>query len=76
MTRSFTKWVLLANLISWPITYFVMKLWLQNFAFRTGMGLEVFVLSGALAFGIALLTVSFLAVRAAAANPVDSLRYE
>jgi len=50
--------------------------WLQNFAFKTDMGLWVFVLSAAASLAIALITVGYQSVKAALANPVDSLRYE
>jgi putative ABC transport system permease protein len=76
LVRSFTKWVLIANLIAWPIAYYVMNKWLQNFAYRIDLSWWMFVLAGALALGIALLTISWQAIRAATANPVDSLRYE
>jgi putative ABC transport system permease protein len=74
--KQFTRWVLVANIIAWPLAYLVMNRWLQNFAFRTSMGVEIFVFSAALALIIALLTVSFQSIRAALANPVDSLHYE
>jgi len=76
LTADFTKWVLAANLIAWPIAYFAMHRWLQNFAFKTDMGLWVFVLSAALSLAIALITVGYQSVKAALANPADSLRYE
>ena len=76
MSRDFTRWVLLANIIAWPIAYFIMLRWLQSFAYRSEIGYLVFILAGLMAMVIALLTVSFQAIRAAVANPVDSLRYE
>jgi putative ABC transport system permease protein len=76
LSKQFTKWVLIANLFAWPAAYFVMNEWLKSFAYRINIGIWVFVLSGMLAAGIALLTVSFQAFRAARANPIDSLRYE
>jgi len=66
----------MANLIAWPVGWFVMNGWLRNFAYRISIGWGVFLLAGALAFGIALLTVSFHAFLAATANPADALRYE
>ena len=72
----FTKWVILANIISLPVAWYVMNRWLQNFAYRINIGLWIFMLSAALALFIALLTVSFQSIKAATANPVDSLRYE
>jgi len=74
--KQFTRWVLVANLIAWPLAYLAMNRWLQNFAFRASIGIEIFVISAGLALAIALLTVSFQSIRAAIANPVDSLRYE
>nr|NIO48591.1 cell division protein FtsX [Candidatus Aminicenantes bacterium] len=74
--KEFIKWVLLANLISWPVAYFAVHNWLQNFAFRTNIGWEIFLLSGSLVLAISLLTVCYQSIRAAVANPVDSLRYE
>ncbi len=76
LSRQFTKWVLLANLIAWPLVFFTMRKWLENFAYRIDMGIWIFVLSGVIALGIALLSVSTKAVKAATANPVQSLRYE
>jgi putative ABC transport system permease protein len=75
-TKQFTRWVLVANIIAWPLAYFAMNKWLQNFAYRTSIGMETFVLSAILALLIALFTVSFQSIRAAISNPVDSLRYE
>jgi len=76
LIQQFSKWVLIANLVSWPVAYFVMRRWLENFAYRTSMGLHIFLISSALAFLIAVLTVSYQSVRAAFTNPVKSLRYE
>jgi putative ABC transport system permease protein len=76
LTKQFLMWVLLANIIAWPVAYVAMRNWLDNYPFRTSLGLHLFLLSGAAALVITLLTVSFQAVRAARANPVDSLRYE
>jgi len=76
LSTEFTKWVLLANIIAWPIAYYAMNRWLQGFAYRINIGLWSFVLSAVMAFLIALFTVSYQSVKAAIANPVDSLRYE
>jgi putative ABC transport system permease protein len=76
ITREFIRWVLVANMISWPVAYFVTKQWLENFAYRTPIGLWLFVLSGLITFMIAFFTVSFQAVKATLNNPVKSLRYE
>ncbi|MFC2163549.1 ABC transporter permease, partial [Acidobacteriota bacterium] len=74
--KQFTRWVLVANIIAWPLAYIAMNKWLQNFAYRTSIGVGIFVLSAFLALCIALLTVSFQSIRAAISNPLDSLRYE
>jgi len=76
LSRSFTGWVLFANLIAWPIAYYAMNRWLQNFAYRIDLTIWPFLLAGVAALAIALLTVSWQTVRAATANPVESLRYE
>ncbi|MFQ5631660.1 MAG: FtsX-like permease family protein, partial [bacterium] len=71
LTKNFTRWVLVANLIAWPVAYYAMNKWLQNFAYRINIELWMFVLAGGLALLIALLTVSTQAIRAALANPVE-----
>lgn len=76
LTGEFAKWVLVANLVAWPVSYLVMRNWLKTFAYRINLGLEVFLLSGALACAVTLLSVGFQAVRAARANPVASIKYE
>jgi len=77
LSRDFLKWVLVANIIAWPVTYFVLKnYWLDNFPFRTTMSLILFIGAGFLAAVIALLTVSYQSLKAALADPVTSLRYE
>jgi len=76
LSMEFVKWVLMANVIGWPLAYYVMNKWLQNFAYRTDMSFWIFVVSGTMALLIALLTVSSHAMKAATANPVESLRYE
>ena len=76
LSKEFTKWVLVANIIAWPIAYVAMNRWLQNFAYRINIGLGTFVLAGMLALVIALLTIGYQAIKAARANPVEALRYE
>ena len=76
LSREFAKWVLVANIIAWPIAYFALDKWLDNFAYRVNIGWMAFLLTGVLTSMIALLTVSYQSVKAALANPADSLRYE
>ncbi|MBN2409186.1 MAG: ABC transporter permease, partial [Candidatus Aminicenantes bacterium] len=75
-SKEFLKWVALAHLIGWPVAYFAMSRWLQEFAYRIGIGPVIFGLSAGLILLTALLTVASQALKAALANPVDSLRYE
>ena len=76
LSKEFSRWILFANIVAWPICYLAMKGWLKNFAYRTTIGLEVFVISALLTLAIALLTVSYQSVKAANANPVEALKYE
>ena len=76
LSREFTMWVAAANLIAWPAAYFATKQWLQGFAYRIPVGVVPFVISASLALAIALITVSYQAVRAALADPIKALRYE
>jgi putative ABC transport system permease protein len=68
--------VVIANLISWPVAYYAMNKWLQNFAYRIEMHWWMFLFAGTITLMIALLTISWQAIRAATANPVEALRYE
>jgi putative ABC transport system permease protein len=72
----FLKLVILANVFAWPIAYFAMNRWLRNFAFRIDIQLWVFFLAAVMAAAFALLTVGLQAVKAASADPIESLRYE
>lgn len=76
LSKEFLKWILLSNIIAWPLAYFAMNKWLQNFAYRMNLNVWIFILSGLAALAIALLTVSYQSIKAAMANPVESLRYE
>lgn len=76
ISRQFAKWVFLANVIAWPVAYYIMSRWLKNFAYRTDIDIQIFVLSGLLVSAMALLTVSYQSIRAATTNPADTLRYE
>jgi putative ABC transport system permease protein len=76
LAKDFTKWVIFANIIAWPLAYLVLIKWLKNFAFRVEIDLGTFVLSGALALEIAVLVIGYHTLRAATADPVKALRYE
>ena len=76
LAKEYVRLVVIANILIWPLAYWVMSRWLQNFAYRVEIGPGAFVTAGVLALVIALLTVGYQAVKAALANPVDALRYE
>ncbi|MFQ5630165.1 MAG: ABC transporter permease, partial [bacterium] len=87
LSTDFARLVLLANLVAWPLAYFAMhgltisqttiiNGWLTDFAYRVGIGVDKFILAAILAIAIALVTVSYQAIRAALANPVDAIKYE
>jgi putative ABC transport system permease protein len=76
LSKDFFKLVIIAALIASPLAYYFMHQWLQDFAYRINIGWWVFVVSGLIALCIALITISFKAIRAAVANPVKSLRTE
>ncbi len=76
LSKDFIKLVLLANVIAWPLAWYAMNKWLQDFAYRVDIDWSVFALAGGIALCIALLTVSTQAIKAALANPVEALRYE
>lgn len=76
LTKDFIKLVLIGNVVAWPIAYFICNKWLENFAYHSNIGTWPFFIAGALALVIALLTISYQTIRAATANPVETLRYE
>ena len=76
LTKNFIMWVIISNILAIPIAYYFMNKWLQDFAYRIDISWWMFIIAGGIALLIALATVSFQAVKAATANPVESLRYE
>lgn len=76
LSKEFSKWVLLANIIAWPLAWYFFDQWLNNFNYRTEIQWWYFVIAGLLSFVIALLTVSYQTIKSAKANPIESLRYE
>jgi ABC-type antimicrobial peptide transport system permease subunit len=76
LSKQYALWVLAANTIAWPVSYFLMKSWLQDYPYRIGLGLPIFLAAAVLSLLIAQFTVGFQSLRAARSNPVDSLRYE
>jgi putative ABC transport system permease protein len=76
LSKQFTKWVLLGNIIAWPVAYYFMQKWMQKFAYQVGLSIWPFLLASLIVFTIASVTVSYQTIRAARANPVDALKYE
>ena len=76
ITKEFIQIVIAANIVAWPIAYYVMNKWLEDFAYRIELSWWMFVLSGGIALLIALITVGYQAVKSAVANPAESIRYE
>ncbi len=75
-SKEFLKLVLIANLISLPVAYFLMQKWLNEFAYRVNIDITLFIFSAIIAIVIAFVSISSHAIKAATSNPVKSLRYE
>jgi putative ABC transport system permease protein len=75
-SKDFLRWVAVATIIAWPLSFYAARKWLQSFAYRTSLSLWIFAVATAAVLGIAVLTVAYQALKAAVSNPVDSLRYE
>jgi len=76
LSRQFTQWILLGNLVGWPVAYFFMRKWLQRFAYQAGISLWSFLAALLLVLAIAIFTVSYQTVKAATRSPANSLKYE
>jgi putative ABC transport system permease protein len=76
LSKDFLIMVVLANIIAWPVAYYFMNKWLEDFAYRIDISLWTFVIAGGIALLIALATVSYQSIKTASANPVESLKYE
>jgi putative ABC transport system permease protein len=76
LAKDFIKWILISGIIAWPVAYFVVNRWLQNFFYRVNLGIEVYIFTGFIVLAIALLTISYQVIKTATTNPIDYLRYE
>ena len=74
--KEFLLWVLLANIFAWPLAWYAMHTWLQAFFYRIDVDIRLFAIASSLILVASLMVVALQAVRAATANPVESLRYE
>jgi putative ABC transport system permease protein len=76
LNKNILRWVLLTNLIAWPVGYYLMEKWLQNFAYHINLNLWYFFVASIISFVIALLTITFQSKRAASLNPAEIIKYE
>ena len=76
LAKDSLRWVVLANIIAWPLAFWAVSKWLQNFAYRINITVLPFITAGIAAFVISLLVILYQTIKVAKANPVDSLRYE
>ena len=76
LTKEFILLIGIANIIGWPVAYLAMRALLDNYYHRISLGAQYFLLASIISFSVALFTTAFLAVRAAVANPIESLRNE
>ena len=76
LSSSFAWQVVIAFLFASPVAYVIMQDWLSAFEYRVGIGIELFLIAGLIAVLIAMVTISYRAIKAIRSNPVDSLRYE
>jgi putative ABC transport system permease protein len=76
VNKDFTRLVLIAMGLAFPLAWYMMSQWLQDFAYRVNISLLVFLISGFIALGIAILTISFQAFKAVSVNPVEVLKNE
>ncbi len=76
ISKDFFKWVVIANIVAWPLAYYLAHEWLKEFAYRIPLGVGYFMIGGSISLGIAALVMSYQVMRAATANPVEALRYE
>ncbi len=76
LSKGFSKWVVVANIIAWPLAWYFFDNWLNNFNYRTEIHWWYFALATVVSFLIAWITVSYQTIKASRANPVDALRYE
>ncbi|MFC1898569.1 ABC transporter permease [Candidatus Cloacimonadota bacterium] len=76
LSKQFVRWVVVANIIAWPLAWFLMKNWLEGFVYRTSANPLIFIFAGLISMAIALITISLKTWKAANANPAKILKYE
>ncbi|UCE65865.1 MAG: FtsX-like permease family protein, partial [Candidatus Zixiibacteriota bacterium] len=76
LSREVLALIAVSFIIAWPIAYYALNRWLQNFAYRINLDFSIFIFAGLIALAVAMLTISFQSIKVALANPVKSLKYE
>ena len=76
LSQEYLKWIVIANVIAWPLAFIVMHMWLNNFAYKMPISILLFLIAGGIAFLVAFITVLYIAVKAVRADLVENLRYE
>jgi putative ABC transport system permease protein len=76
LSSQFIKWVIIANVIVWPLAYYALDNWLSDFAYRIDITVFPFIIAGIISALLAILTMSYHVIKAAVSNPVESIRYE
>lgn len=76
LSREYFRWILAANLIAWPLAYYIMDNWLKNFAYRINMTLWMFILAGSISLITAFLSVTYQTIKTARTNPINTIKYE
>ncbi len=74
--REFTKWVVIANLIAWPVSYYFMNRWLNDFIYKIDLSIWIFLISGLIGLIVAVISVAYHSIKTAFSNPVEALKYE
>jgi len=76
LSKQFVRWVVVANIIAWPLAWYLMKNWLEGFVYRTSTNPLIFIFAGVISLAIALITISLKTWKAANSNPAKALKYE
>jgi len=76
LSKDFVKWVIIANVIAWPVATLIMNRWLDTYALHTGISVWIYLIAAFMAISTALVTIIWQVLRSAMANPIKALRYE
>jgi len=76
LNKSVLKWVVFSNIIAWPTAYFFINSWLQSFAYKAKITPDLFIYGAFISLLIAIITISFQAIKAARMNPINAIRHE